>query len=733
MINPIPRVTIKADPSAVVVVKRRKSNTSNRVELLVNLSTVVDEQVYVPDAPPPPPPPPAPTPAPTPAPPAPAPVPSPPAPEPPPPPPLPVPVNRRTLNPGHILMVSEWLLGGGAYDRADTLVVWKLSEVTATVGFRSWSPSLGDVPFMATRYRLKVGGVERAAVDVPVGAKSASFSVPLASIPEGHHQLEVVPDTPTVETAVPGFVYMQRSATPETQATMPVLEGSYQVKGTWSSIQWAWVPAKFEPVTVPYPHGVRVPFSEPLPRTSLVMREIVPARHGDVYRTRDTGGVLNTEGPQSYYWSTLAASNYPTVPSLDGKRGHGSLAMATHLQIGRNGGVYFCDPWRVGHINLDGTIRTLAGWRHPSPAPRPASLTAADFRAACELVGDWSSIPPERHGFHELWGLAWDARSLITDETAEPLPNNGIMEKPHVVGPRAFVSDTKNNRVCALQFARDAHNVPVVTEFITGLKDPWDVICVEGVLYVSERLSHRIAAYDATTGAFLRVVVSGAPYATITAIRSVQRLMPIETIRAEKCVAPEGMYYMDGWLYFASYAMAQIKRVHLTTGVIETIVSVDSSSGGILSGGNFMKMAVSDGTFGPRGTVFFSSWSITQGGRPLAFLPDGTAWAYPAFAGGGEGPGPVWDSIDYGCAVAVGQGRMLCSSSIEGLWDHHKAAGEPKSTSAVEKIARVQYTDRGFHLTHGPAGWGYYGLPLPWGFTPEIDAYLRLQGHKPAI
>ncbi len=323
-------------------------------------------------------------------------------------------------------------------------------------------------------------------------------------------------------------------------------------------------------------------------------------------------------------------------------------------------------------------------------------------------------------------------RSLAVDEAAAAIPNNGTLEKPHLGNPVAFVSDTKNNRVCRLEFGLSSHDTAVkVTEFLVGLKDPWDVICVDGVLYVSERLSHRIAAYDATTGAFLRVVVSGADLAGVTAFRAVQRFASVSTIRAEQCVAPEGMSYLDGWLYFASYAMAQVKRVHLTTGVIETIVTIDTTTP-ILSGGNFMKIAVSDGSFGPRGTVFFSSWAIANGGRPLAFLPDGTSWPYAAFAAGGEGPGPVWIGIDYGCAVAVGQGRMVCSSSIEGLWDHHKAAGEPKWGYEADRTARVQYQNRGLHLTHGPAGWGYYGLPLPWGVTPEIDNYLKAHGHTRA-
>ena len=39
------------------------------------------------------------------------------------------------------------------------------------------------------------------------------------------------------------------------------------------------------------------------------------------------------------------------------------------------------------------------------------------------------------------------------------------------------------------------------------------------------------------------------------------------------------------------------------------------------------------------------------------------------------------------------------------------------------------YMERGMQLTHGPAGWGYYGLPLPWGVSADIDLFLQAQGH----
>lgn len=678
------------------------------------------------DAPPAPPPP-------TPAPPPPVPAPPPPAPNPPPPPPAPEPppdglpeVFERTLNPAHILMFVEWLEGGGGYDREDKLMRWTTG--TVRVQFRAWAPDVGDIPLMAAQYRLMADGQQIAVASVAAGTtKIGEFVVDLAGVADGPLLLDIVPVQATPEIAVPGIAHKGPPA-----PWMYVMEGTYTAKAShWTRIRWAKVPARDDPVTVPYVLPAVGGFSDAKTRRSLVQTHIVPHRSGDVYRTRVTDGIYNTEQTQPYYFSTLASNEFPAgIAVLDGPRGVGTLAMATHLQIGRNGVVYFCDPWRVGRIQTNGTIRTLAGWRHRRPAERPLSNMAAALRASCELVGDWSAIPPERHGFHEAWGLAWDARTLAVNEAATPIPNNGTLEKPHLVGPTAFVADSQNNRICKLEFSPVSHDVPVkVTEFLAGLADPWDVVCVDGVLYVSERLAHRISAYNATTGEFIRDVVRGNPLATLAQDRTVRRL--VARIKAEPCVAPEGLYHLDGWLYFGSWAMAQIRRVNLATGEMQTLVDIPFGDVRI-SGGNFFKIAVSDGTFGPRGSVFMVSWAIINGGRPLAWLPDGTPWSYAGTLGS-EGPGEVWDSLGYGSSVAVGQGRLLVSTSSEGLHDMHLAGGEPVSLWADQEAARKDYESRGFHLTHGPGGWGYYGLPLPWGVSPLTDRWMEMQGHvRPA-
>lgn len=36
----------------------------------------------------------------------------------------------------------------------------------------------------------------------------------------------------------------------------------------------------------------------------------------------------------------------------------------------------------------------------------------------------------------------------------------------------------------------------------------------------------------------------------------------------------------------------------------------------------------------------------------------------------------------------------------------------------------------GLNLLHGHFGFGFFGLPLPWGTDPDVDAFLHHHGHR---
>jgi outer membrane protein assembly factor BamB len=340
--------------------------------------------------------------------------------------------------------------------------------------------------------------------------------------------------------------------------------------------------------------------------------------------------------------------------------------------------------------------------------------------AEVELVGDWSAVPAARRGFHELWGMAWDERTLAVNTAAPPIPSEGN-QQPHTVGPTAFVADTQNNRVCKLEFSPTNRSAPCkVSEFITGISDPWDVVYYEGILYVSERLSHRIAAYDAITGQYIKTIVSGNPLAGVSAAREVVRLASLTSIRAERCVAPEGLYRVDDWLYFGSKAMAQVRRIDLRTGALETVAVVPTDDNS-----KFVKFAVSDGTFGPKGTLFTCTFSNAQYGLSASILPNGDTWWWFSNSGGtGQ-----WSEFVYPSAVAIGQGRLLLGGANEGLlMITRRSAGDTELSEAAVRGAQ-EFNSRGLNLLHGESAFGFYGLPLPWGVSSDIDAFLTAHGH----
>jgi hypothetical protein len=99
----------------------------------------------------------------------------------------------------------------------------------------------------------------------------------------------------------------------------------------------------------------------------------------------------------------------------------------------------------------------------------------------------------------------------------------------------------------------------------------------------------------------LEVIVEGLNgYAVVDESRLINRRASLTDIRAQPCCLPEGLYHIkdnkDDWLYYASAANAQVRRIHLRTRAIQVVQSSSLSDN---SPSTFRKIAVSDGTFGP--------------------------------------------------------------------------------------------------------------------------------------
>lgn len=641
----------------------------------------------------------------------PAPEPAPPAPpvEPPPAPPPagdePPVIYSQPVNLSRLVCFETWH-AISRYERYQRLEVWRGAQ--AQVRAIGISISAGGVvqPLLSPSYTLIVDGVE-AATAAPDGSR-VTFAVDLSNVAPGWHTLELG-GLADGETCPTWFAYREGSAQP---ALMPVCTGSYDLAKGSPPHYWAWVPTRYTPTAAPLPAGPGVSFGDARPPSAFRAWPHVPGKTANIVRPAITAdGVVCTFNMQSYFFSDLIRP-LPKVHLLDGPRGVGTVGMLTHISIGKATqtadpnsaprlNVYACDPWRFMRIEDDGTVTTLAGYRHAGIASQYQDQPGATL----ELVGDWSAVPEDRRGFHELWGMAWDSDTLPVG--GEPIDGR----EPHLVGPVCVLADSQRNRLTRLEFNPRDHNPPRVTEFATGLSDPWDVVEYGAEWIVSERTAHRITAIHKQTGA-RRVILQGAALATVGTDRNVRRTAALDVVRAEPCVAPEGLYVLGDWLYFGSLAQADVRRLHMQTGELQVVCypHMDGNS-------RYCKIAVSDGTFGPAGTVFAQTWSNAKRADERAYLPDGTHWNLPGAAQLGHG--------GYGAAVAVGDGRLYTGSSDEGMVRY--TLGSPIN-AALYAQGQDEFYGAGLQLLHGQAGISPYGYAAPFGVSAAIDYFLTING-----
>jgi hypothetical protein len=681
-----------------------------------------------PEPPPPPPPPPAPEP-----------------PPPPPPPPIAPTLSARPLNLSKIVQFYDWS-PAGRYSRFIRNMVWSNADASGNDIQITANDHTGVDYRLAGTYTLTVqlGGegtpIALATMTVPAGTVRATFhNVDLRAIPSGWHLFDIVcPDDATVHP------YWMHVGPATVQSWVPVQTGSFGITHEDGPVaRWGKVPATLAPPRFTLRPREAVAFSHAAPPASLFRRNLVPTTNGDLpYPYTNEAGLRTTFSAHGYAYNTIAAPK-PGVVLRSGPFGRGTISAAMHLEYGSAdiaelGGfvdnVYFCDPWSFGKIRYvrgnrsnSGEVVRLAGYQHGDHG--------------LELLGNWDAIPVERRGFNELWGCAWDTRTFATDETAEPIPAERDL-KPHVTGIAVWLPDSRNNRVAHLKFDSHSHATPpVVTEFATGLSDPWDCVFDGTHLIVAERAAHRIVALDPDTGAVVRTIVQGPTgFAYVDKDHRPQRLKTLAEIRAQRCVAPEGLYLQDGHLFYASISMAQVRRINLATGVEQVWAQWSP-----VSKSEYAKISLSDGTFGPRGTVFVSSWEVNKQGAPWAFLPPtaeqlaagtgGSAWSIVTVSSTSvnSGAGGKWADSGYSTCSAVARGRLLSAGADYGIGELSLAqAGEVPLDRALYEAGKTEYEHAGYRLTHGIDGNGFYGYPLPWGRSAAMDYYLAAHGHQAA-
>jgi hypothetical protein len=626
----------------------------------------------------------------------------------------------RAINQSARINFDYWN-GGSRYQRFQNLIVW--DGDTATVGFKRQDGGGGLHPLDHVEYTLTANGRPLATATIQPGDSSGEFAVDVTQCAEGWNVLDI--PTSGAETTVPFPVFVLRGELP-VQEWVPSFTGSYDTKDLF---HLKWVPARMAPTLPPlerraYPHFDTT--DGPFYLENITGTLSAQVRR--LYKSKD--GVLTTTGRQWYTWGD-AVSAKPRLPLLDGTRGVGNIGYPTHISIGTGqqddelgspgmDNLYVTDPWRLCRVGPSGSVTTLVGYRHGAMADY------WDDPQHLELVGDWSAIPVERRGFHELWGMCWYPESLKVDNSADRIPEEGN-RRPHITAPVAFLADSQNNRVCRVEFDARAHGVPPkVTEFVLA-PDCWDCVEWRDEIIVSVRGEHRISAYDKKTGALKRHIVQGEPLATVDRNRFVIRTGTIDAIRAQDVVQPEGLYVVGDWLYFGSAAMAQVKRVHLIDGRIETLYSPSVSGA---KGSNYYKISVSDGTAGPEGQIFISNWTVTDYGAPKSIGPDGNQWRVMRYnsAGVARGVAGGYSSTGYSAAVAAKNGRIVWGGSNEGLRSMSLALPSDERVDLGRfRASREAWEAKGYHISHGDNAENFFGLPLP--ADADGEYFLKVSGY----
>lgn len=641
--------------------------------------------------------------------------------------------------------------------------VIELKGSNNVVEYNRMRASGGKVNFAEGVYTLLCDG-EPIATDEPgTDVSKSAFHVDVTGLAEGWHVLDFrAPDGTTIESVFYPVYVLHGDKVSVDQVWMPVVTGPHHHRMAGMHRMF-WVPAKYDPVLLPKKKREYPKFSEAVDGAKLWHGWLIPPHESQsVQPLIDKHGIINTFGLYRYKIAYIH-DLLPSHPIIEGQRGKACQGMFTDIEIGEAvidelGGLrhntYVLDPFGMSKVSEDGAVTRLVGWIHDGDIP-----SYWEDEQKLRLIGDWSAIPKERWGMRNAWGMGRDSFSMRVDTTAEKVPLEGAMVAPHPENPTWYIADTmgpdinggNEGRILKVEFDGTAHGIPPkVTEFIVGIKGPFDVKEYQpdpnkrGTLIVSIREEHRIAEYSMETGEFIRDVVSGAPLAYVHWTREVVRTADLDTIRKQDCVCPDGIYVMGDWLYFGSVAMMQVRRVHLQTGEIQVVVP--EVLGNIRTKW-YLKIAVSDGTAGPRHTVFICRWDNVRFGQPDVCVPHGqdtevaaewdmNEWVLmkSGSAGISQGLGMMQDGLGYNMAVAAKNGRIVWSTVDWALYEC--SLGLPTDPVCDTKLflrGKNEYNEKGYDLVYGKNGMGFYGEPLPWDESEAIDYYLAWFGHERAM
>jgi hypothetical protein len=145
---------------------------------------------------------------------------------------------------------------------------------------------------------------------------------------------------------------------------------------------------------------------------------------------------------------------------------------------------------------------------------------------------------------------------------------------------------------------------------------------------------------------------------------------------------------------------------------------------------SYVKIAISDGTYYPRGAVFYTTWMQSAAalrhdtGQQVPFLLQGLGLAATNVNIGRTNVG--YETLGYLSAVGVGSGRLYMGSSQQGVMRYSAVLGTDTLVNNTSYVAGANaWMNTQHYLFHGQNGHGNFGYdsPKPTG-DANIDYFL---------
>jgi hypothetical protein len=651
-------------------------------------------------------------------------------PDPPPPPPPPPPVGeveffKRSINATRELAFSPWYPLFERYARAVAHVRVDTKPVEIKFGVTDRAAGGVAVAFAAPEYSITLNGIEIARVK-PTG-RPASFVIDPAKLPpeieDGYCQLDAIamdgngnPAIMQIETPVPFWIVINRNGKAKNAPFFVAQDSSFDIFRGGFVFHWAKIPRRFifnddgtfrKPRAYPLKDDGPAPeWTTMQPLTNFTAIQLSPYIKNDHYTlTADAAGVPTFASHHVYAFEDFENNDYWMHPSTSGARNVGNVIMPTDPQSSRLGGAHFLEHSRFGHCKADGTVIPHLGWDYDFPAP-PWNDRAECLRRR-KLIGDWSEVPEDKRGLDRSWSWCWVMETLRTDESAEPIPNNNTLEKPHLKGPTALIARQMHNDVLAGIYDPRSHETPTKARIvISGLNKPWAVCEHNGIVLVTEQGANRISAYQySETGEY-------------------PKLWEIPL-----WFTPQGMDH-DGQGNFLVACMftKTVYSFTLDEKTIRAKAVFQTTAKTKYAGVKVNK----DPKTGPVGWFAVTNFAETVNfGHPECFLPETTIeapkkcgpfpWSYvPTGINGGA-------AGTYSMPAGMGWGFMVEGGSDVGLTKWRlKKAGDVKFDHNQFNADAGEWHSRGFHLVYGPTAFPKIDIDLPWGVSPATDRYIKV-------